>query len=153
MTPEEILEQAYAEVAAMPPRVLPTLAWTSGHPSTLPSDSIRDDIARHANAAFPLEACGFVLSTGAVVRCTNVADDPVNGFLIDQVEAEAWWGTELVASVWHSHPAGPAVPSDADAHRAVDAVATLIYSVEDEDLGIYHKQGEQLVLLGMEGPE
>lgn len=153
MTPEQILEQAYAEVAVMPPHVLPTQAWTTGHPSTLPHGTVRDDITSYALADFPREACGFLLSTGAVVHCTNVADDPYNGFLIDQVEADAWWATELVVGVWHSHATGAAVPSDRDSAMAVPGIAHVIYSVEDEDLATYQPRDGALHLVSMEGPE
>lgn len=98
---------------------------------------MKDAIATAANSTWPEEACGFLLESGTVVVCPNGAEDPVNFFSIPRDAAEYWWQTGTVVGVWHSHGFAPAIPSDDDEALAVDGVKTLIYSVPDEDLGIY----------------
>lgn len=120
--------------------------------------SVRSQIAAIANAEYPREACGFVLGIdrGVVVQCVNVADDPVNTFRIDPGDVAAWWETEQVTAVWHSHPRATAVPSEIDESVAREADLAwdyLIYSVVDEDLGWYKWDGEHLSLTTMESPE
>lgn len=114
---------------------------------------VREQIAEAANRDAPKEACGFVLTSGAVVWCTNVDDAPWYRFRIAPDEAEAWWKTGWVTAVWHSHPTGPAVPSEIDIEQAVGGIEFLVYSVEDEDLATYRVSDGALVLVGMEGPE
>ncbi len=152
-TPREILEDAHATAAAMPPLVLPTQAYLSGHPSVLGGGTLRERVAELANEVFPREACGFVLSNGAVVRCTNTADDSYNAFEIDAEESQAWWSTGLVDAVWHSHPTGPSLPSERDEYMSPPQIPYLIFSVGDEDLAHYVKRDERLELTDMDSPE
>ena len=110
---------------------------------------MKDAIAKAANVAFPREACGFLLESGTVVVCHNDAEDPTVAFRIPRDSADYWWQTGVVVGVWHSHCAAPAVPSDADEALAVAGVKTLIYSVLDEDLGIYTLEAGRLRLQEM----
>lgn len=129
-------------------------AVMTGHPSILDFRSQREQLAEAANKAVPKEACGFILAQGTVVECTNIDEAPWYRYKIDEDEAAAWWETGLVIAVWHSHPTGPAVPSEVDAELAPPGVEAWVYSVEDEDLGIYHKDERgQLALVRMESPE
>lgn len=71
-----------------------------------------------AVAAYPNEACGLLVSTKRgkyeLVLCRNVADDPVNFFVMDaddQISAET---QGEVVGVWHSHTDGSNTASDAD---------------------------------------
>lgn len=114
--------------------------------------TVREQIAHASNEDVPQEACGFVLDTGAVVHCKNVDDAPWYRFTMDLADVRTWWSTGRVVGVWHSHPTGPAVPSEVDAERALYGVQTLIYSVEDEDLGTYRLEQGNLVLESMESP-
>tara|TARA_R100000951_G_scaffold106844_1_gene101703 strand:+ start:1003 stop:1725 length:723 start_codon:yes stop_codon:yes gene_type:complete len=57
-------------------------------------------IRAYAEAAYPIEACGFVLADGTVVECTNTATQP-DTFIIS-AEGSALYLDEAVAS-WHSH--------------------------------------------------
>lgn len=76
-----------------------------------------------ASAAWPLEACGFLLGReGAVLDVTlesNVASSPLTGFAIAPLATLAaatragHAGLEIVG-VWHSHPADACEPSHAD---------------------------------------
>ena len=98
---------------------------------------MKDTIAEVANVSFPREACGFLLEDGTVVVCHNDAEDPINAFQIPRDESDYWWRTRTVVGVWHSHCFAPAVPSETDEALAVAGVQHLIYSVPDEDLGVY----------------
>lgn len=119
----------------------------------------RQQIEEYALRAFPREACGFVLETGAVVDCTNTDDAPFYRYTIDPAEAQHWWNTGRVRGVWHSHPNDPAVPSEGDMQQwqgdtLLWPFDCLIYSVPDEDLGTYRADGSgRLALLRMESPE
>ena len=96
-----------------------------------------DAVQAAANAEHPKEACGFVLADGQVVSCVNVDEWPWGRFTIDPEEAQRWWDTGDVAAVWHSHPEDPALPSELDEELAPPGVHFLVYSVLDEDLGVY----------------
>lgn len=126
-------------------------ARVTGHP-VLEQAPLREQIMEAALKDFPREACGFVLDTGAVVHCTNVDDAPYYRFRIDPDEAAHWWSTDRVVAVWHSHPDAPAVPSELDAEMAHEDLPFLIFSVPDEDLGWYVRDGGALRLLRMESP-
>lgn len=65
----------------------------------------------HAAAEYPRESCGLVIA-GEYLPCENLAEDPLNGFRIqDELMLDA--GDQLQAIV-HSHPDGPAHPSFRD---------------------------------------
>lgn len=114
---------------------------------------MREEIATVANALFPEEACGFVLTGGRVVSCSNVAGDPSNAFQIHQGQAEDWWMSGQVVGLWHSHPRDSAVPSQEDEASAVPGLDFIVYSVPDEDLGVYRSdENGRLWLIRMEGP-
>jgi proteasome lid subunit RPN8/RPN11 len=98
---------------------------------------IKQAIAQEANTQFPSEACGFLLDYGGFVICNNVAEDPQNSFLIPQASADLWWETGRVTGVWHSHSFDPAIPSELDELLAQPELQCWIYSVMDEDLGVY----------------
>ncbi|MCA8941580.1 MAG: M67 family metallopeptidase [Planctomycetes bacterium] len=87
---------------------------------------LREELVAAARDARPREACGLLVggpSEGVtvvrrVVRTTNAAQ-AVDAFEIDPVEflgvdAEARRHGLEVVGVWHSHPAGPALPSRRD---------------------------------------
>lgn len=71
-----------------------------------------------AIAAYPNEACGLLVNKQGkkyeLVLCRNVADDPVNFFVMDvddQIAAEMQGD---VVGVWHSHTDGTNKASEAD---------------------------------------
>lgn len=93
--------------------------------------SAYDAILAHADAGGDEEVCGILAGTRegddarveAVHRAENVAERPETRYLIDpeeqlelieEIEAA---GREVIG-FYHSHPAGPPVPSDTDAERA-----------------------------------
>jgi proteasome lid subunit RPN8/RPN11 len=57
-------------------------------------------IRAHAEAAFPLETCGFILTDGSVVECANTSNEP-DTFIISAAET-AQYLDDAIAS-WHSH--------------------------------------------------
>jgi proteasome lid subunit RPN8/RPN11 len=109
--------------------------------------NIREAIAVSSTASFPEEACGLVLGYERVVTCSNVSEEPFTSFRIDPEEAEMWWATGKVTGVWHSHCFDPAVPSERDQELAVPELECLIYSVLDEDLGVYFPDEQGLLQL------
>ena len=92
-----------------------------------------DDVVRHADAGGAEEVCGVLAGTRgegdepSVValahEAENVADEPEVRYRIDPEEQlELFEATEAagrdVVGFYHSHPAGPASPSETDAARA-----------------------------------
>ena len=87
----------------------------------------RAAIAAHVRADYPNEACGLLLGqrqSGTIVvseavASTNVAEDPAHRFAIDpglrlRLQKAAREESEQVVGHYHSHPDGPARPSDTD---------------------------------------
>ena len=101
-----------------------------------------EEIAKHAEEAYPEEACGFLLSKKgeelvvATRRATNLKSGTRDRFEIppkEIYEAERWAesnGMELVG-FYHSHPDWPARPSRADAEWAWEGYLYLIISVRE----------------------
>ena len=76
----------------------------------------------HAIEAYPQEACGAVVS-GAYVRLRNVANDPAVYFAIDPNELHDAVADGVLEWIIHSHPNGPAHPTEMDMrHQAQDDV-------------------------------
>jgi proteasome lid subunit RPN8/RPN11 len=104
-------------------------------------------IIAHARADYPEEACGLISGRDGVAMAIypgrNVSATPRTTFELDietlarQIEFEDA-GMELVA-IYHSHPHGPAVPSEADVERAAypDALY-LICSLVDPSCPVLH---------------
>mgnify|MGYP006270839703 CR=1 FL=1 len=78
-----------------------------------------------AEAAFPAEACGFVLRTGEVITCTNTATLP-DTFVISPTETGRYIDEALCS--WHSHARFPQL-SEADIRAC--KVLNLPYAVWD----------------------
>lgn len=89
---------------------------------------LREQLLRAAAAALPREACGLLVGrrSGGTVRveraidAANVASDARSEFAIDPgAVVAAYLAAEgegaTVVGTWHSHPAGRAEPSAADA--------------------------------------
>src|SRR6056297_343848 len=93
--------------------------------------AVRDELVAHAREGAPAEVCGVL---GGVHdpdesrvtehrRAENAADEPRTRYEIDPAEQlglmdaieDAGWD---VAGFYHSHPAGPAGPSETDAAQA-----------------------------------
>lgn len=90
----------------------------------------------HVESCLPLEACGLLAGSGdtvgKVIPVTNGAQSAVR-FRMDPVEQlQAFqqmesWGLDLVG-VFHSHPAGPKMPSATDIAEASYEVVQIIWS-------------------------
>ena len=89
-----------------------------------------EQIAAHAARDHPREACGLLLGSGdridRALAATNLAPEPEHSFEIDPVlllrcHREARAGGPALIGWYHSHPNGGALPSAADAARAVEA--------------------------------
>lgn len=125
-----------------------------GRPAALqkldaPMVNVRAAIVAESLARFPQEACGLLLSTGTTVIAQNVSTTPETSFVVDPDTVGRWW--PLVVGVWHSHCGDPAVPSQADEELAQPGHECWIYSVLDEELGIYKKDKRgKLQLVAME---
>jgi len=68
---------------------------------------------QHADEMAPLESCGIVVGN-EYVPCNNVAEDPFEDFLIPLREYQTPLITGRLQAVIHSHPSGPAHPSEVD---------------------------------------
>lgn len=104
---------------------------------------LAERIVAHARAGYPEEACGLISGRDGVAMTLhpgrNVSATPRVSFELDietlakQIEFEEA-GLELVA-IYHSHPQGPAFPSETDLQRAAyypDAIY-LICSLADRE--------------------
>lgn len=100
---------------------------------------LAEHLAALARAAAPREACGVLVGRPAgetpgpgedglwrivrIVPVANVADAPTAHFYLDEAQlVAAWYAAEAegaaVLGFYHSHPAGPPVPSPADVATA-----------------------------------
>ena len=81
------------------------------------SQKLEAEIRRHAEQAFPAEACGLLIRTGTgriYMPCRNAATTVAEHFVI---ALESWCAAEdqgQVLAVVHSHPNGSPRPSQAD---------------------------------------
>lgn len=100
---------------------------TSGAIVVLPA-SARKAIVAHARRAHPHECCGFLLGTRGrvtfVVPMVNVAASAVRFRIDERAHIElrrivrTFSPTLAIVGVYHSHPAGPPVPSETDVAEA-----------------------------------
>jgi proteasome lid subunit RPN8/RPN11 len=95
--------------------------------------TVRDAVCRHAENAYPEEACGALLGRvpepGVVgvtraIPLSNSAPDAYEGFRVDAAELgrvcdEAARTRETLVGFYHSHPDRGTRPSAADADRAL----------------------------------
>ena len=105
--------------------------------------ALRAELAEHARAELPNEACGLVVFKDGVaerfVPGRNAAASPYR-FELD-VEPEAWFleddGFEL--AVFHSHPSSPPRPSRTDVENIGlwQGKPYLIYSVREDALNAW----------------
>lgn len=94
------------------------------------------EMIQHVEEQTPLEACGMLAGkkdrVEKVILVRNQAHSPVR-FVMDpyqQLEAFEWiesHGLDLLG-IFHSHPAGPEIPSPTDIAEAAYEVVSLIWS-------------------------
>jgi proteasome lid subunit RPN8/RPN11 len=105
------------------------------------SSVLADEIVAHARAGYPEEVCGIIAGKDgagvALYRGRNVSATPRVAYELDietlarQIEFEEM-GLALVA-IYHSHPAGPEIPSPTDVAGAFYPDATCaICSLADQ---------------------
>jgi proteasome lid subunit RPN8/RPN11 len=118
--------------------------------------AILEDIVDHARACSPQEGCGFLVGrSGSVDRfvpAPNILQsasafevDPV--FLFDLFRGLRSSGEELVA-IYHSHPNGPAIPSQRDvAHAHYPDAAQVIVSLAgvEPEVKAYRIAGKEVL--------
>ncbi len=92
------------------------------------TDQHRCQIVEHCESWQPNEGCGLIAMDGDTVTAVYPADNELaspTGFTIPpqqhvnallDAEANGW----RLGGVFHSHPNGPAVPSEIDIHGALD---------------------------------
>jgi [CysO sulfur-carrier protein]-S-L-cysteine hydrolase len=107
-------------------------------------DAVRRELAAHAEAEAPNEACGLILFRGGVaqryVPGRNAAASPYR-FELEFDDPEVWFaedeGYEL--AVFHSHLSAPARPSRTDVENIGlwNGKPYLIYSVREDDLAAF----------------
>lgn len=86
----------------------------------------REEIIAHAQTGFPEEVCGIISGRDhtavALFRGRNVSPTPRVAYELDvetltrQIEFDDAGLT--LAAIYHSHPAGPEIPSETDIRRA-----------------------------------
>jgi len=87
---------------------------------------MREEIVSHAQTGFPEEVCGIISGRGATAvalfRGRNISATPRVAYELDvetltrQIEFDDLGLT--LAAIYHSHPAGPEIPSETDIRRA-----------------------------------
>jgi proteasome lid subunit RPN8/RPN11 len=95
-----------------------------------------DKMIQHVREQAPLEACGLLAGKNErvekVLLVRNQAQSPVR-FVMDpyqQLEAFQWIEMQALdlVGIFHSHPAGPEIPSPTDIAEAAYEVVSLIWS-------------------------
>ena len=104
------------------------------------SPGILEDVIEHARRSYPSEGCGLLVGTQTADRfisMTNVSVSAGRQYEIDPAELihalrELRGSGERIIAVYHSHPHGPAEPSQTDIDRAYyPEAAHLIVSLAD----------------------
>ena len=104
---------------------------------------ILEDVIEHAKECFPKEGCGLLAGSNQSVQrfiaMDNVSPTPETAYDMDPARLISVLrdlrnsGAELVA-IYHSHPRGPARPSNSDIERAYyPEAAHLIVSLADPE--------------------
>lgn len=104
----------------------------------------------YVGACSPLEACGLLGGkdrvVSEVIQITNQARSPVRYQMdpLEQVQAFdrlETAGLELLG-IYHSHPSGPAFPSETDIAEAAYKVVQIIWSrIKDQGDGVWQARG------------
>ena len=113
--------------------------------------AVRRELAAHADAEAPNEACGLILFRDGVaeryVRGRNAAASPYR-FELELDDPETWFaeddGYEL--AVFHSHLSSPARPSRTDVENIGlwAGKPYLIYSLREDDLAAFTIEDGQI---------
>ena len=91
-----------------------------------------EDILKHAKAAEPLEACGFLLSNGEYYPARNISSDPTTSVIWHPDDFIAAQDKSDLHALVHSHPNGPRVLSSADRYNQVRSGLRWMLVVDNE---------------------
>lgn len=101
--------------------------------------SIIEKVREHAAAAYPNEACGYIIKgakRAEVILCTNTAEDPTQFFRIARAETTRVADQGELLAVWHTHPGRNSEPSEADlASIEVMGIPWLIQGLRVDESG------------------
>jgi len=115
------------------------------------NERIRREIAAHAEAEFPREACGLLIRLGDTLRyiaCRNMSEDN-DQFILDPRDYAACERAGVIEAVVHSHPNSGPEPSQAD--RVACEASGLqwhIYSMPEKEWGFCQPHGYEAPLYG-----
>jgi [CysO sulfur-carrier protein]-S-L-cysteine hydrolase len=119
-------------------------------------EGVRRELAAHAEAEAPNEACGLILLRDGVaeryVPGRNAAASPYR-FELELDDPEMWFaeddGYEL--AVFHSHLSAPARPSRTDVENIGlwAGKPYLIYSVREDDLAAFTIEGGRIAQMSV----
>lgn len=62
--------------------------------------AVRSKLQKKLKAKDSVERCGVILSTGKIIECKNIAEEPENSFEIGPEDMIR----EGVVATWHTHP-------------------------------------------------
>lgn len=123
---------------------------SSGQAEISVAREVWDTLLREAARAAPLECCGILLGRAGRIEearpARNVAAEPARRFEIDpaaliDAHRAARAGGLPVAGYYHSHPEGPAHPSDID--RALAAHDNAVWAIVTGDTMNFWRDGTE----------
>ncbi len=117
-------------------------------------------VIEHCRQAAPMEACGLLLGTGALVRrvrpLRNVEESPRRFYADPDDQIAAFLEMERerlnLLAIYHSHPSGPPYPSHIDLRQAYypDALCLIVSGPRwphdpcDQGIGLFSLAGSRI---------
>lgn len=101
-----------------------------------------DSIFKHAENCYPEEACGLLIEVSGEeewIPCENHSDNPTEEFIFNSIEyVRAFIRADRIVAIVHSHPDGPATPSEHDLKTSnFLKIPYLIVSWPEKDIHLY----------------
>lgn len=113
--------------------------------------SAMDAATAHARSVFPHESCGYI-SGGGYVACTNKAEKPEEGFLIDNSGYDDDYRAGKVQAIVHSQPNGPIYPSHKDMEQQLATdLPWIIINLNEDSVSSPVAWGDTLPILPIVG--
>jgi proteasome lid subunit RPN8/RPN11/molybdopterin converting factor small subunit len=104
------------------------------------------ELEKEGLAAYPMEACGFLLGENRLARVfisSIIPGSPkakesygLSAEELNEAEAKAKSVSQEVLGFFHSHPQGEAIPSEVDHAEAIPGYVYVIFSFKDKKLGL-----------------
>lgn len=110
----------------------------------------RQAIIRHAEEAFPEESCG-VIYDGRYIPLVNVDPEPEDHFSMSDADADRYGDDPLTEAVVHSHPDGPAWPSEHDMRSQIAWGKPYVICAHDGSAWQLIELGDHMLDLPLEG--